>query len=307
MTSLDHDEPLLGTASLAMSWLLLEHPGPWGPKALSPDRLPPLLAAAIKAQADRHGIRVNLIRRPARERTRGREHTYSGPSRAVLVHTGPGPSWIEQVALDDIRDVLALDLAALARGERSGLDPHPDPLFAVCAHTTKDPCCAVRGRPVAAALAARYPELTWESTHLGGDRFAGNLACFPHGLYFGRLDADAALMAAAAYREGRIHPDHYRGRTCWPGPVQAAEIWLREHLDVRGVDALTVLGGDLRSGRERVDFAVDHPERAVHGTWAVRLRIDIDARARPLSCGSDQHETVPRFVMLGMARTAQST
>ncbi|MGQ0632197.1 MAG: sucrase ferredoxin [Sporichthyaceae bacterium] len=305
VASLNLDEPLLGTASLAMSWLLLEHPGPWGSKALSPDRFPPLLGQALKAESDRHGIRVNLIRRPVRDRALQRPHAYSGPSRAILVHTGPGQPWIEQVALDDIRDALSLDLAALARGERSGLDPHPDPLFAICAHTRKDPCCAVKGRPVAAALAARYPELTWETTHLGGDRFAGNLVCFPHGLYFGRLDAEAALSAAAAYCQGQVTSAHYRGRTCWPGPVQAAEMWLREQLGLHEIDAVTVLGGDLRIGRERVDFAVAHPDRAVAGTWAVRLRIDVDERLRSLSCGSEELETVPSYVLLGTARTAQ--
>lgn len=305
VTSLELDEPLGGTASLALCWLLLEHPGPWGAKALAPDRFPPLLAQAIKAHADRHGVRVNLIRRPLRDRLAKRPHAYSGPSRAICVHTGPEDPWIGQVELGDIRDVLSLDLGSLARGERAGLHPHSEPLFAVCTHARKDACCATYGRPVAAALAAEYPDQTWETTHLGGHRFAGNLAAFPHGLYFGRLDAEQALTAAAAYRDGQVHPEHYRGRSCWPGPIQAAEIWLRENTGVREVDAVRVLGGDLRIGRERVDFAVEHPDRALAGTWAVRLHIGVHERPRPLSCGSDELETVPHYELLGLARTAQ--
>ena len=34
-------EPLLGTASTITNWLLVEHPGPWGERALHHARLPP--------------------------------------------------------------------------------------------------------------------------------------------------------------------------------------------------------------------------------------------------------------------------
>jgi hypothetical protein len=60
----------------------------------------------------------------------------------------------------------------------SGSDPgevSEEPIYLVCTHGRHDACCAVRGRPVAAALAAAYPERTWECSHIGGDRFAANV------------------------------------------------------------------------------------------------------------------------------------
>ena len=52
----------------------------------------------------------------------------------------------------------------------------PEPMLLVCTHGVHDTCCAVRGRPVAAALARRWPEATWECSHVGGDRFAAQRA-----------------------------------------------------------------------------------------------------------------------------------
>src|SRR4029453_5830608 len=63
-------------------------------------------------------------------------------------------------------------------------------------------CCAERGRPVAAALAQAHPEETWEVSHIGGDRFAGNLLVLPNGLYYGRLDPGPALAAPGPPRSG---------------------------------------------------------------------------------------------------------
>ena len=44
-------------------------------------------------------------------------------------------------------------------------------------------------RPSAVRRAARpdRSEWVWQCTHVGGDRFAGNLVCFPEGLFFGRV------------------------------------------------------------------------------------------------------------------------
>ena len=95
--------------------------------------------------------------------------------------------------LTDIHEVHDLDVEALGAGRSPGLTPHAGPGLRVCTHGRHDTCCAERGRPVAAALAAAHPELTWEVSHIGGDRFAANALVLPHGLYYGRLDADSVV------------------------------------------------------------------------------------------------------------------
>ena len=75
----------------------------------------------------------------------------------------------------------------------------------VCTHGVHDTCCAIRGRPVAAALAAEWPGQVWECSHVGGDRFAPNVVVLPDGFYYGNLDPESAVRhrtAAPGRRRG---------------------------------------------------------------------------------------------------------
>jgi len=75
----------------------------------------------------------------------------------------------------------------------------------------------------------------WETSHVGGHRFAGNLVALPFGRYFGRVDRDNAGSVMAAVRDGVIPLAHFRGRSGWPQPAQAAEVFVRRAL---GDDAI---------------------------------------------------------------------
>ena len=59
-----------------------------------------------------------------------------------------------------------------------------------------------------------YP--VWETTHVGGHRFAPNLVIFPHGLYYGPVDAEGAIAAIEAHRNGAISARGFRGRSGVP-------------------------------------------------------------------------------------------
>ena len=219
-------EDLAGSASTVAAFLLLEHPGPWGVNALRDARFPDGLAEELRTHAHEAGVRLLLIRRP------GRTARADEPRRLFAVHARAPYSWTETAIMPDLRAVLDLDLAALRAGHSLGLDAHDEPVFAVCTHGRHDACCAEQGRPVAAALEAALPEHTWEVSHLGGDRFAANMLIAPDGLYYGRLTPESAVAIARARLAGEVELDHLRGRTCYPMPVQAAEIALRRQLQV---------------------------------------------------------------------------
>lgn len=265
-------EPLAGTASTVRSWLLLEHPGPWGRDAFvdgrhARDGFGPELAAVCRAA----GVRPVLIRRIDR----------SDPARprCFAIRSGPGRPRIERAELRSREDALALDLPALGRGERLGLDEHQAPLFLVCTHGRHDACCAERGLPLARALAAALAEPTWECSHIGGDRFAGNVIAFPHGLYFGRVRPEEAERVARAYLGGRLSLEHLRGRSCDPMPVQFADHELRLHLGLEGVDEVTLVHATASSGVVSATFE----------TRVGRYRVGVEvARSAPafLTCRS---------------------
>jgi hypothetical protein len=81
---------------------------------------------------------------------------------------------------------------------------------------------------VVTALAEAHPDETWECSHLGGDRFAGTMVVFPHGLYYGYADDGDPVRIADAFEDGRIVPERYRGRSSLTHPVQAAQHYARE-------------------------------------------------------------------------------
>jgi hypothetical protein len=278
---------LVGTASTVRNWLLIEDPGPWGPSALLDSRLPDGVGERLTALSRGLGIRVLLIRRHGRSDTRGR--------RVVAAHSGQGTVWIERGRLDSVADVFDLDLAALGRSEPVGLDHVVDePVYLVCSHGRRDVCCAEKGRPIAAALAAVRPDQSWECSHIGGDRFAANLVCLPHGLYYGRVGRGDAASIADDYARGSIDLDHYRGRSCYDFAVQAAEWFLRRDRGLAGIDDLRLVDhAHAAAGQTHARFTGPGD-----GSHVVRVRAALDPMPRRLTCRSLREERPPAFELL---------
>lgn len=179
-------------------------------------------------------VRVLLIKRRDRP----------GPSRrrCFVAYTGPEKRRLATFEVKDPAELLDLDLVTLARRRFEGVgEPVPEPLYLVCTHGKHDACCATHGAPLYRALARFGDGAVWEATHVGGDRFAGNLVCFPHGLYYGRVGPEEAERLAAGYAGGMIDLDFYRGLSCYSPPVQAAETFIRRRLGLAGLDDLRMM------------------------------------------------------------------
>ena len=243
-------EPLAGTASRVGRWLVVEQPGAWGHDALGHSHLDPDIGRALADTARAAGVRVLLARRPGWGRG-------SDVRRVFLAHTAPGSRWLRQVDLpmEDEAALPALDLRALARGEPPGVgEPGPASLVLVCTHGRHDPCCADQGRPIVRRFAAVGVPDVWECSHVGGDRFAGNLVFLPEGVYMGRVDAEAAPGVVADLRRGLLDLHRYRGRSFHPPLVQVAEVHARTELGERRLDGVTVIAAESSS----------HDEATVH-------------------------------------------
>jgi hypothetical protein len=150
---------------------------------------------------------------------------------------------------------------------------------------------------VARALSSCHPARTWETSHLGGDRFAANLVCFPHGLYFGRVPPDQVASVADAYSHGTIDLNYYRGRSSWPIDVQAAEYWLRRETALVGVDDVRLLAHDRREAATTVRFAT------LGATWTVRVRETAQEAVRPLTCLAEFVARPRAFNLIDVAQT----
>ena len=290
-------EPLFGTASVVRGWVLLEQPGPWGREAVTESRLEPTLAAELDRAATAAHLRLLLIRRPGRpggppaDRGTGRSQV------CFVAHTSRAGRWLERRRLDDPAELLELDMAAVVAGERPSFGESADePVYLVCTNGRHDRCCATYGRPAALALAASHGELIWESSHVGGDRFAGNLVCLPGGQYFGRVGPGEAARVVDRHLAGAVDLDHYRGCCVDPPVVQAAEWFARRATGLFGTDDLAPAGRErLGEGVQAVRF------HRPGGGLRVLLRATRNAEPRLLTCHSTRPEPPLAFDLLGVA------
>ncbi len=275
------DEPMIGTVDQRARWLLVEDRSAWGLDAVN-DVLGVELARAAKERR----VRVLLIRRregdPASDAVR----------RAILVDTVT-----REMAVRAVNDLAELALGAVTDapvGEFGAL--MTDPIFLVCTNGKRDACCALRGRALMIALAPDHAERTWECTHLGGHRFAGNLVCLPDGLVYGRVPAADGPRLADAYLGGRLDPALLRGRSAWPAPAQVAEQELRLARGLDGLDDVRLVDVTADAGRAVVTLAVA-------GGTAHRFELVREALTppRPTSCRADEVEAPMHWRVIGSA------
>jgi len=234
---------MLGTAFPAQRVLLVEQPGGWGRDGLAASRFDRTKARQLIERLGRQSVRVLAIRRPGRSPEPAQRSWGFADCRAGHHQL----SWGSFATEDEL---LSLDVDAL----RPSADPRP--VYAVCAHGTHDMCCAIDGRPVAAALERACPGRAWECSHLGGDRFAANVLVLPFGVQYGRI-TDAAALAEAT-EAGRVVPDKLRGQVGLPPAAQAAMAHAQAVLDRTELGA--VRAGGIRAGADDrlvVEISVD--------------------------------------------------
>jgi hypothetical protein len=245
------EEQAFGTASVGEVWLLVEYTEPWGPKALDDSSL----SREVKNYLNQ------LIRRIPHSRLLfiKQERRHQARFNFYLIRSRERSPFIVRFELDDYEKLrsIYLDVAAAAAGESiAGGEVITHPLYLVCTHGKRDKCCAKFGYPLYKSLREGRDGQVWQSSHVGGDRFAANLICFPHGLFFAHMTEESALEVVTGYEQQRIVLEKFRGRACYSYPVQSAEFFIRRETGLTGI-------GDLRGlGSERLD----------DNGWRIRFR-----------------------------------
>ena len=251
-----------GTASRITSLIMLEHPGTFATdvrERLVTECFGPGAPEMLDELHVRLGLRSLVIRKPGRR---------PAPEQLSVFFAGtrPGRRWLERISVRSYAELADLDLVAIAEGNGGFGEPVVHPMLLVCTHGRKDACCAIKGRPVADALAVQYPEQTWQCTHFGGDRWAGNLLIAPHGLMYGQLDAVSAPPIAAAAQLGQVSLNNLRGRTGIDPFAQVAEITVRERTGLSGLDDV------LASSVEAIGDEATVEVQAQGTQYRIRLR-----------------------------------
>ncbi len=278
MRSREVGEPIAGTAAEVAVWIVLEHRASWGANAIAESSLPDAVKARLEAwQAELPGARVQLARRQGR---------VDGPLRLWIGVSDLGGARLSEHALGRVEELLQLDVPAAVQALRAGrpvdgaVTPM-HPLVLVCTNGRRDVCCSKLGAPVAQALAEHEGLEVWQTTHLGGHRFAATLVQLPEGICYGRIEPHEAPALAQAMREGLVHRlDRLRGRTALPEAAQAAEALWRERTGQRALAALAHV--ELRTEGTTTIATLRDREGTTH---ELRLEHRALGPVAPPSCG----------------------
>ncbi len=285
-SALSETVPLFATApDDTDAWLLLEFALHWPAKILDGPPLPAAVVERLRAfEARLPNGRVQFVRRPRR------------PVDTPILFFGRSgeAGWLRWMELPAYEALIDLDLEGILRGDvEAPGTPWTGPLVLVCTHGRRDRCCALKGAALYRALEDRAPGAVWQSSHLGGHRFAPTVAVLPDGHYYGRLGVDEAEAFMTAVRERRLaRLDRLRGRAGRALEVQAAEHFLREATGETGQGAVSVVGVEpLAEDAWRVTLARAGAEHRL------TVRLETGEPIVPASCGKDAAPTT-RFVLV---------
>ncbi|MEL6342012.1 MAG: sucrase ferredoxin [Myxococcota bacterium] len=216
VSSEDAHEPLVGTAAVAPQIVAVELRQPWTARGFPEIDVSDAVRAVLNRQkAD--GARIQLIRQPQRD---------DGPLRLFVIDGSRDRTWA--LDLNDEAALTDVDFDALWRGEGPDDARLTRPAYLICTHGRRDRCCALKGMGVYQAFADGTDAEVWQTTHLGGHRFAPTLTVLPQLICYGRLPIEDVPDVITAHEANRAHAlGRWRGRMAWPRPAQAAEIYYR--------------------------------------------------------------------------------
>ncbi len=241
-------EPLYGSAPRTDLWLLLEYPYPAPAKALEESKFPVSVKShLLELQRSIPALRILLVRRSGSVAIGGRLFLADGRD--------PQP---KMYAFDLQRpyDILSLDIPAIFADGTTAQDHRiHEHLMLVCTNGKRDACCAKWGQPLFKTLSRLNPDWVWQSSHVGGHRFAPNLILLPEGIYFGRIPLSEANRLQADFQLGLMDVQYYRGRAAYPPPAQAGEYFLRLETGEKRLDSYRLTGfSQLETAQWEVRF-----------------------------------------------------
>lgn len=217
----DEQEPFIGSAAHADAWLLIEYTGAWQRSAVKDSALPESVKQWLAAQSDAFPrLRTQLIKQHTRPVTN---------PLCFLALVREGEATLYRFELNRYEDLLTLDLGAIARDEQAyQANRYDKPLYLVCTHGKHDQCCAKFGMPIYNEFVSLVGDQAWQTSHVGGDKFAANVVCFPRGVYYGQVTRSDVALIVERYQHHEVHLERFRGQSCYKPIEQAAEYFLRE-------------------------------------------------------------------------------
>jgi hypothetical protein len=237
--SLQAGEPLFGTATQTNVFLLLEHNHVFGAKAIEASSLSQEVKDRLNSfSAGDKTTKAMLIRRWSAIPEQG--------IRFFIALVRERDPLLYEFILKDYEEFLSLDITSILESDPQYIrSRRTQPLILVCTNGRRDACCARKGLPVLDALHnATHDDdqsRVWQSSHMGGHRYAANVIFLPNGLLYGRVEPDSVPTILHAYQHNQVFLDNLRGRSCYDETVQVADYFLRQETQILGLDDFHLL------------------------------------------------------------------
>lgn len=158
-----------------------------------------------------------------------------------------------------------------------------DERYFVCTNGQRDACCAIFGMRVYAELSRHCGDAAWQTTHLGGHRFAATLVSLPSGAVYGQLQPIDVAGLLKAHRAGDVLVSKLRGMSYLDSVSQWAEIALRERNGHHQRGRYRLQGQDTLDGVERRVFL----DTLDDSLCEIHLRPHPEPLEFQASCGED--------------------
>src|SRR3989337_3649311 len=282
--SMNAKEVMFGTVPRVDVWFLLEYKEAWAEKAFLssniPENVKKHLSNGLKSIPN---SRLQLIKR--HDRASDLIKFYLGVSDEIEPR-------LFEFNLSIYEDLLELDIPKTLDGS-SFL--RKDPLILVCAHGTHDTCCGKFGVPVYMdALKYESGFMTWKCTHLVGHRFAANLLCLPHGIYYGRVREENVIKLINDYQNQLVDLENYRGRSCYNNETQAAEYFLRMQTGIKEISAFRI----KKTKKDGDNSVIEFLSPTNGKTHFVHIQTDKSAISNITSCKDKDKSPIAQYKLI---------
>lgn len=280
---------LHGTAIQVDMWLMLEYPRPWKAKALDDNELPAEVnahLAELAAQlADQYSVklRVQFIKQSGSAETPTRIAYLAD----VRVNQQRMVRW-EFHSVQQLLELTANQLHEFVLPPDTASERCEEEIYLVCTNGQRDVCCARFGLPLYESLRVAQGHRIWQTSHLGGHRYAPNLLCLPSGVVYGFVDPDDGEQIVRQHDTGAVCVENLRGRSAFSAAAQSAEYFLRQHLDAAVRLELVSHFQEAWDGGDSV--VLTGPVRINENEHAVKVQLSFHAQIEVAiaSCGAKE-------------------
>ena len=228
--SIQASEKIFSTAPHVNFWLLIEYNGKWEEKAFNNCDIDIKVKHVIRKLAKEHlNSRIQLIRN---------EYQSNNHIKFYIAITKEAEKKVYEFKIKSYHDILNINFDS----ELSDKNLKSIPILLVCTHGSYDNCCGEKGLELFYHLSKNEKDFeVWQTTHLGGHRFAANILILPGGIYYGRINNNNYKKIKNSYLNNKLEVDFLRGRCFYHPDVQAAEYYLRSELNYSFLNNLNLI------------------------------------------------------------------